>query len=36
MFKNSSKIIKQRLKKEKRYINLSYSLRQASIKLRTI
>jgi hypothetical protein len=34
-FKNSSKIIKQRLKKEKRYINLSHSLKQASIESRT-
>jgi hypothetical protein len=32
MFKNSSKIIKQRLEKEKRYINLSYSLKQTSIE----
>ena len=30
------KIIKQRLKKEKHYINLSYSLKQASIEFRTI
>jgi hypothetical protein len=30
-----SKIIKQRLEKEKRYINLSHSLKQASIKSRT-
>jgi hypothetical protein len=27
IFKNSSKIIKQRLEKEKRYANLSYSLK---------
>jgi hypothetical protein len=33
MFKNLSKIIKQRLKKKKHYTNLSYSLRQANIEL---
>ena len=36
IFENLSKIIKQRLEKEKRYINLSHSLKQASIESRTI
>ena len=35
IFKNSSKITKQCLKKEKRYINLSYSLKQTSIEFKT-
>jgi len=36
MFKNSFKIIKQCLKKEKHYINLSHSLKKTNIESRTI
>ena len=36
LFKNPSKIIKQRLKKKKRYTNLSNSLEQANLESRTI
>ena len=36
LFKNLSKIIKQRLKKKKHYINLSNSLERANLESGTI